>query len=197
MAAENGTSVCEHCGSNYVPWRDTQRFCSVVCRNTVNGRHEAAPIAARFWSKVDRRGPSECWEWQAARHPFGYGRFGIGREPGYRGQRVALAHRMAWQLTHGAIGSDTVVCHHCDNPPCCNPAHLFIGTHADNHMDAVKKGRHSHGEIAGGARLTAEAVRSIRARYSGAARQSLAAEYGVHPVHISNIVARKRWAHVR
>jgi hypothetical protein len=93
-----------------------------------------------FWSKVDVRGPGECWEWKGYRDKRGYGRFGINR-------RVVLAHRFALELSEGLpLEAGECSCHHCDNPPCCNPAHLFRGTHAENMHDCKAKGRMATGE---------------------------------------------------
>lgn len=89
----------------------------------------------RFWSKVDRRGPDECWPWKGSRNPDGYGSFS------YQG-RQARAHRMAWMLANGAVPeAGKLICHSCDNPPCCNPAHLWPGTPSDNMKDCYAKGR--------------------------------------------------------
>jgi hypothetical protein len=94
----------------------------------------------RFWAKVDRSGgPDACWLWTAGtfRLRNGYGKFGA--DPA--ASRTVYAHRFAYELSHGPIPPGLLVCHHCDNPPCCNPAHLFLGTIADNMRDMSDKGR--------------------------------------------------------
>jgi hypothetical protein len=90
----------------------------------------------RFWSKVDQSS-GDCWTWTAATYQ-GYGRFQVG---GPKGNRTVAAHRMAWELTHGPIPDKLHVLHHCDNPPCCRPEHLFLGTIRDNNADAQAKDR--------------------------------------------------------
>ena len=93
------------------------------------------PIAERFWPKVDNRGPGECWLWIGATDRWGYGRLRIDG-------RFIGAHRISWQLAHGSNAPDSLfVCHSCDNPLCCNPAHLWLGTAAENNRDAAAKGR--------------------------------------------------------
>jgi hypothetical protein len=90
----------------------------------------------RFWSKVDVKEPSECWEWQASGYPNGYGQFRLNKEQ--------YAHRVAWIITNGEMPKDMFVCHKCDNRKCVNPKHLFLGTHQDNMRDCSKKGRVSN-----------------------------------------------------
>lgn len=92
-------------------------------------------ISERFWRKVDKRGPDDCWEWQAGKSSFGYGAFGING-------RSHRAHRVAKMLSGVDLG-DQIVRHACDNPACCNPAHLLLGTLADNNRDMWERNRAS------------------------------------------------------
>lgn len=91
-----------------------------------------AEAPAHFWSRV--RKSDGCWEWSGSLTSAGYG------HTGYLG-RTRLAHRIAWELTNGPIPAGMQLCHHCDNPPCCRPDHLFIGTASDNRLDSMAKGR--------------------------------------------------------
>ena len=99
------------------------------------------PIPVRFWEKVRKGGG--CWLWTGNRHRRGYGILGLRRE----GKRTisAKAHRLSWEIHNGPIPAGMVVCHHCDNPPCVNPSHLFLGTQVDNIRDMVAKGRQRSG----------------------------------------------------
>ena len=97
-----------------------------------------ANTEADFWMLVAKRGPDECWGWYG-RSQRGYGRFRFGG-------LTQRTHRLAWAFAHGPVPEGMCVCHHCDNPRCCNPKHLFIGTSADNNADKVAKGRQSRGK---------------------------------------------------
>lgn len=137
--------------------------CRYICGHHQRGRHlvmPSRPLEERFWEKVDRRGPDECWEWQANRTKSGYGAFQIGNRP-------HRASRVAYELTYGPIPEDMSVCHSCDNRACCNPAHLWIGTNKDNMMDMHAKGRANrpNGEKHHKAKFTNAQVREMRAQF--------------------------------
>jgi len=152
-----------------------------------------------FWSHVRRAKPNECWEWQGAKTSSGYGNLT------WHGAHVQ-AHRVAYFLTYGGIGLATgfrnagqaktyqrFVLHKCDNRPCCNPEHLFLGSMRANQLDAYAKGRRRQPQSKhANAKLTPSQVHEIRRRYAaGSAIQvALAAEFGVSQVSISLVIRR-------
>lgn len=98
-----------------------------------------APVEERFWSYVLKL-PNGCWEWQGGKVRYGYGGFHD------ENHRLRFAHRYSWEMHNGPIPKGLFVCHTCDNPPCINPAHLFIGTPKDNTQDMIRKGRSAQGQ---------------------------------------------------
>jgi hypothetical protein len=152
----------------------------------------------RFWSKVDIGAPNECWGWKATRTPYGYGNFRIGSATdGTR--RKEMSHRMAFYLTHGVWPEKgKVVMHTCDNPPCCNPAHLVLGSYSANNHDAyAKKRRISHlgkGEKSYRAKLNEAQVKEIREIGYKETAMALGAKYGVSRQAVDAVRRNVNWA---
>ena len=172
----------------------------------------------RFWMYVEQRGPDECWGWRGSLSEQGYGDIGLDR-------RHYRAHRISWQIHNGAIPPGLFVLHKCDNPPCTNPHHLFLGTARDNTHDAMAKGRFlrrkgipapssllkkpislkkamANGSdpyrlSRGGRKLTARLVGQIRDLHRfGAFRQTLIARlFGISRQAVFSILAFKSWNH--
>lgn len=156
-----------------------------------------ADLANRLWSRVKVQ-PSGCWEFQGYRHwESGYGQIGTGED-----RKITATHRAAWMVTYGAIPDGLFVLHKCDNRPCCNPDHLFLGTHTDNMRDMWAKGRGARetGVRTSNGRLTTEQVAEIRRRWVPCIRGhaetgntlELAAEFGITPQYVSQL-CRKVW----
>lgn len=152
------------------------------------------PIEERLWGRVRYSG--DCWMYSGPITADGYGFLS------YLNKRW-LAHRLAWHMTNGPIPEGMLVCHHCDIRPCINPAHLYVGTYADNNRDTRTRGRHGcgrrhlHGELNGHAKLTAEQVMAIRQRrLAGEQYDLLAEEYGVTRWTIGDIERGKSWQHL-
>ena len=143
--------------------------------------------AARFWRKVNRGvGRDDCWTWTGSKcGRDGYGGFSVARGKPRGQQAPKYAHRAAYELTHGPIPAGLSILHRCDNPICVNPAHLFLGTQADNMKDAAAKGR-LHVPRPRGQKLSAAQLREIDALYAGGATQvAIATHLGVSKGFVS------------
>lgn len=187
-----GIRISHHCGNlscvnpaHLSPATATRQRRS---RSTATRPIEVANVDEdRFWSKVDVGDWDACWHWKAAKLTGGYGSFWLS------GHNVG-AHRVAFTLVHGPIPHELCICHHCDNPPCVNPAHLFPGTHEDNQADKVRKKRHARGLNHGAARLSFDIVEEIRALAASSTKQTvLAARFGVSRSAIHAIVTHQNW----
>jgi hypothetical protein len=143
---------------------------------------------------VNMDSSGDCWEWMGALLNSGYGIFSNSNLP--RGQ--IRSHRLAYELTFGPIPKDICVCHICDNPPCCNPNHLFLGTVLENNRDRKLKGRSPIGSRNVKAKLTEEQVLEIRKRYSETHNDisDMASEYGISPNEMYRVITGKTWRHV-
>ena len=142
--------------------------------------------AGRFWEKVQKT--EDCWYWLASKDGKGYGL------AWFQG-RLHRAHRVAWFLEYGAVPLGLCVCHHCDNAGCVNPAHLFLGSRADNNKDMLRKGHQAHvrGQQNGRAKLTLTQVLDIRGLKGKAGPVALARRYGVDHRTIGRIWSGEKW----
>jgi hypothetical protein len=144
---------------------------------------DLTPIdVATFWSRVAGSTQFQCWLWTGRANDHGYGRF-----------KDTMAHRVAYELVKGPIPAGLVVRHRCDNPPCCNPAHLEVGTPADNSKDAVQRGRLARGPRHGNTKLTESEVLQIRANPDRQTVTALAERYAVSKSTISYIRSGRSW----
>ncbi len=149
-----------------------------------------------LWSRIDKKGPDDCWLWQGARSVEGYGIVSVRVEGKGTTRR---AHRLVYEEVNGTIADGMKICHTCDTPACCNPAHLWEGTHADNMADMVSKGRGTGthpGEAHGRAKLTGSLVKEARRRWRrGDSIADMAVEYGVGQSTLRKAVYRETWTH--
>lgn len=180
---------CDHCGSLCSPRPDRGRrryFCSLECHN----EHQRLPLPDRFWPNVQKS--EGCWEWQGVRLHHGYGALQ------FRG-KLRKAHRLSWELHNGPIPEGLIVCHHCDNPPCVRPDHLFLGTSKDNADDKGCKGRQRAGigERNGSARLTeGDVLRAVVLRFAGWTYSRIGDHLGVTMSSAHRICVGQAWSSV-
>jgi hypothetical protein len=156
-----------------------------------------APLVDRFWQRVQKT--DSCWLWIGARkeprrsQPLGYGRIVLTNAP----LKYGYAHRLSWEINVGKIPKGKKVLHKCDNPPCVNPDHLFLGTQLDNMKDCVSKRRKAVGHRNGRSLLTEDEVKDIRIRLArGESTRNIARIYGRGKSTIWSISARLNWAHL-
>jgi len=153
-------------------------------------------LEARFWKKVDKKEKNSCWLWLGARLPSGYGRLFLFKKNGIPYSRGA--HRIAYTLLVGDIPNGLLVCHKCDNPPCCNPDHLFLGTYKTNGQDMVLKKRNftpaCKGEANGKSKLTNQLIQKIR--FSKLPSRQLAKELGICKSSINYVRSKVLWKHI-
>lgn len=180
--------------------QNSHGLCRAHYKRSLAGLELAKPFdgrpgeaVARFWWNVDRSaGPESCWLWMGALNCKGYGTTSTRRGARAGGITHQLAHRQAFALTSGSPGHLHVL-HRCDNPRCCNPRHLFLGTHQENMADMVSKGRNARGKNVVN-KLTEGDVREIRQRELS--QSAMAEKYGVTPGTIASVLRGKSWGWV-
>lgn len=188
-------------------WHDRNRksclLCGLPCYHNAKyckpcvGKGKRVPTLDRLKAKTFIT-ESECWEFTGFRLPNGYGRISNG------GSGPELSHRVSWIIHFGDIPEGLIVCHKCDNPPCWNPDHLFLGSHGDNYHDMVDKGRlrtattqpKKQGMKHHNAKLTQDQVFELIRRKSEP-RKVLAAEFGLSDRYVSNVICGVSWKHLQ
>jgi len=207
----NSTAPCLSCGGPTL----RHRWLCVTCASSQRRLDAVAPPAAIFsghgwssfvladvyWQRAGRPDDRGCWPWAGSRHKIsGYGvaclykaphRYGLGR--------CDTAHRLAWVVHCGPLAPGRCVLHHCDNPPCVNPDHLFLGSLADNAFDRDRKGRTARGECVGRpTALTRQSVVAIRGAYAtgDTTYSRLAERFGVSISQVHRVVKREQWQYV-
>lgn len=154
------------------------------------------PVSERFWSKVILGGADDCWVWKGTIIRIS--------KTNHRGvlaieNNQYYAHRLSWELTHGSIPRGLHVCHHCDNPLCVNPKHLFVGTQQDNMKDKAQKGRGKYvrktGEKSSFSKLTQTQADWAKIQLAlGRSKRSIASSLGVHRSCIYKIASGETWS---
>jgi hypothetical protein len=201
MARKKHTVICVNCEKSfhrfpYVAKLSKNQFCGRRCSDIYRtGKPRPTkirmPLAERLWSKVDKSDINGCWPFKGST-----GRNGVGQIN--KNGRPVGAHRVAYELTYGPIPDGLIVRHLvCDNSICCNPAHLALGTKADNSRDMVEHGRSTRGERNPMAILNPAQVLEIRQALSeGIKHRVIAARFNVCEGTISCIKRGKLWSHV-
>lgn len=150
-----------------------------------------------FWERAEKGDEDQCWLWRGSFNHKGYGKLGFTQR--VSGRYISIcAHRLSYRLFRGKMPKNICVLHDCDNPPCVNPKHLFLGTNGDNVADMVQKGRQAKGVKKWGAKFSEDQVREIRRCYAAgeASQKELAAEYGVETGTMCHLLQKHTWAHV-
>lgn len=190
---------CLNCGKSIKAFichvnRGGGKYCSIGCSTKYTAKKRAKVLQGspkkRFFENIKKE--KGCWVWTGLKNKQGYGRMTIKKKD-------KLAHRFSWEMYFGDIPDGMFVCHKCDNPPCVNPKHLFVGTRFDNARDMVSKGRNrdDKGSKHPSAKLTEEQVLLIRKRLEAGEMQiNLAKEFNVHKCTISMIKRRENWRHI-
>lgn len=163
---------------------------SVYHAKTIRGTSLADRLAKRL-SPPNENG---CILWTGAKNKGGYGTIGASGPS----RKTFIVHRVAYELAYGSFDESLLVCHHCDVRLCCNPQHLFLGTHADNTADCVVKCRNVRGENHGCRKLNEASVRRIRDIYSKGISNytDIAREFGISVGAIWCVVNRRNWKHI-
>lgn len=184
--------LCTECNKEYFGKPSDigrTKFCNKDCQRA----NRTKSLPKRYWVKVDRRGPDECWLWLGSskgKKNGNYGHIGLGGEHG----KIGLAHRVGYELEYGAISDNMNVLHTCDNPLCQNPKHLFLGTQLDNIADREAKGRGVIPDNRGRSKkLTRIQVLEIFDLKGKESQSTTARRYSIRQQHVDGIQNKRMW----
>lgn len=168
-------------------------FCSV--RFTANRKYCSMNCAIQGSTVKNENG---CWIWPLSKDKDGYGFIKLYKHYGLKEERKQLrVHRVSYEIFKGKISDNLYVCHKCDNPSCCNPDHLFLGSPKDNAHDSLSKNRNYIGEKNGSSKLKEKDINQIKKLYKiGWSQQKIADFFNVSQVLISKVIRKKIWPHV-
>lgn len=184
------TLTCDTCSKEFKrspchAKANARAFCSQKC-------WQSQSLEKKFWKLVNISEADSCWEWQGRRHARGYGTI-------KDGGKLRLAHRVSWEIHFGPIPEGMCVCHKCDNPPCINPSHFFLGTNQENTADRVAKGRsgRTQGEANHQAKINNSIVLDIFIfRGDGFGSKEIAEALCIRRAMVNDVLSRRRWKHV-
>jgi hypothetical protein len=184
--------ACQNCGLEFKTRlslvKRGNKYCSRKCQGEWKTETQAM-TPERFWRLVTKT--ETCWLWKRCR--VGKGQYGVFRSHG----KDTKAHRYSYEITFGPIPEGLSVLHRCDNPPCVNPSHLFLGTTLDNMQDCASKGRRPKGEGTWNSKLTEKDVINMRILYKGGwSAKRLATLYGVVPSVAGDAARGKTWKYI-
>jgi hypothetical protein len=182
---------------------DRDAYCRGLCQKHYNRLHKTGTVTdpprtykrgltleQRLWEHTKVGAPDECWVWAGSTSESGYGKL---IDSSQAKRRHLTTHRVSYEIHYGPIPPGGLVCHHCDNPACVNPAHLFAGMARDNCLDMIAKGRDRIvGERHNRAKLRAEDVKAIRA-IEGMCQKDIAAAFGINQPQVSAIRRGAAW----
>jgi len=202
MKPKSECLICKNPFINKNPGRRPGLTCSIICegkKRRFTDEQKEESFKRRFFEKIDKKSINECWLWKGFRNKKGYGSLMHTKENGQ-----VQAHRASWMIHYGEIPNGLIIMHSvCDNPPCCNPNHLQLGTIALNQQDMVNKGRQKKGNagIFGSNSYSAKITEDIALKIIESLKNEkairIAKELNVSKYIVYDIKRKKTWKHIK